>query len=62
MNQEVSAAELDFLLRSPAQTGVTSPVEFLSHQAWGGIKVGTSPSGKKNPPCPLLDCCSDAYP
>ena len=43
LNQEVSAAELDFLLRSPVQTGVTSPVEFLSHQAWGGIKVSTSP-------------------
>ncbi|XP_070335212.1 dynein axonemal heavy chain 9 isoform X1 [Odocoileus virginianus] len=42
MNQEVSAAELDFLLRSPAQTGVTSPVEFLSHQAWGGIKALSS--------------------
>ncbi|XP_070335216.1 dynein axonemal heavy chain 9 isoform X5 [Odocoileus virginianus] len=43
MNQEVSAAELDFLLRSPAQTGVTSPVEFLSHQAWGGIKLLGTP-------------------
>ncbi|XP_061247082.1 dynein axonemal heavy chain 9 isoform X2 [Bos javanicus] len=42
MNQEVRAAELDFLLRSPAQTGVTSPVEFLSHQAWGGIKALSS--------------------
>ncbi|XP_032945882.1 dynein axonemal heavy chain 9 [Rhinolophus ferrumequinum] len=42
MNQEVSAAELDFLLRSPVQTGVTSPVEFLSHQAWGGIKALSS--------------------
>lgn len=43
MNQEVGAAELDFLLRSPVQTGVTSPVEFLSHQAWGGIKVSIGP-------------------
>nr|XP_023509289.1 dynein heavy chain 9, axonemal isoform X11 [Equus caballus] len=42
MNQEVGAAELDFLLRSPVQTGVTSPVEFLSHQAWGGIKALSS--------------------
>ncbi|XP_076961290.1 dynein axonemal heavy chain 9-like [Callospermophilus lateralis] len=41
MNQEISAAELDFLLRSPAQTGTPSPVEFLSHQAWGGVKVST---------------------
>ncbi|XP_033702631.1 dynein axonemal heavy chain 9 [Tursiops truncatus] len=42
LNQEVSAAELDFLLRSPVQTDVTSPVEFLSHQAWGGIKALSS--------------------
>ncbi|XP_070251371.1 dynein axonemal heavy chain 9 isoform X5 [Myotis yumanensis] len=39
LNQAVGAAELDFLLRSPVQAGVTSPVEFLSHQAWGGIKA-----------------------
>uniref|UniRef100_A0A8D1JYJ5 Dynein axonemal heavy chain 9 n=1 Tax=Sus scrofa TaxID=9823 RepID=A0A8D1JYJ5_PIG len=42
VNQEVSAAEVDFLLRSPWQTGATSPVEFLSHQAWGGIKALSS--------------------
>nr|XP_058139450.1 dynein axonemal heavy chain 9 isoform X3 [Dasypus novemcinctus] len=42
MNQEINAAELDFLLRSPAQTGIMSPVEFLSHQAWGGIKALSS--------------------
>ncbi|XP_069339362.1 dynein axonemal heavy chain 9 [Eulemur rufifrons] len=42
MNQEVHAAELDFLLRSPVQTGTTSPVDFLSHQAWGGIKALSS--------------------
>ncbi|XP_016013564.2 dynein heavy chain 9, axonemal isoform X3 [Rousettus aegyptiacus] len=42
MNQEVNAAELNFLLRSPVQAGVTSPVEFLSHQAWGGIKALSS--------------------
>ncbi|XP_006898632.1 PREDICTED: LOW QUALITY PROTEIN: dynein heavy chain 9, axonemal [Elephantulus edwardii] len=39
MNQEVSAAELDFLFRSPAQAGLASPVEFLSDQAWGCIKA-----------------------
>nr|XP_060500991.1 dynein axonemal heavy chain 9-like [Panthera onca] len=39
---EVSVATLDFLLRSPGQTGVTSPVGFLSHQAWGGIKALSS--------------------
>ncbi|XP_057356823.1 dynein axonemal heavy chain 9 isoform X5 [Manis pentadactyla] len=42
LNQEVLPAELDFLLRSPVQTGDTSPVEFLSHQAWGGIKALSS--------------------
>ncbi|XP_032136134.1 dynein heavy chain 9, axonemal isoform X1 [Sapajus apella] len=42
MNREVNAAELDFLLRSPVQTGTTSPVEFLSHQAWGAVKVLSS--------------------
>ncbi|XP_012509385.1 PREDICTED: dynein heavy chain 9, axonemal [Propithecus coquereli] len=42
MNQEVDAAELDFLLRSPVQTGTTSPVDFLSHQAWGAIKALSS--------------------
>ncbi|XP_055450236.1 dynein axonemal heavy chain 9 [Psammomys obesus] len=41
-NQEVSAAELDFLLRAPVQTGTPSPLEFLSHQAWGGIKALSS--------------------
>lgn len=50
VNQEVSAAEVDFLLRSPWQTGATSPVEFLSHQAWGGIKVSTIRWGRS----PLL--------
>ncbi|KAM9002992.1 dynein axonemal heavy chain 9 [Sarcophilus harrisii] len=39
MNQEISAVELDFLLRYPAQSGVLSPVDFLSHQSWGGIKA-----------------------
>ncbi|XP_021550173.1 LOW QUALITY PROTEIN: dynein axonemal heavy chain 9 [Neomonachus schauinslandi] len=48
MNGEVDAAELDFLLRSPGQTGVTSPVGFLSHQAWGGIKALSSMEGFYN--------------
>ncbi|XP_059524579.1 dynein axonemal heavy chain 9 [Myotis daubentonii] len=39
LNEAVGAVELDFLLRSPVQAGVTSPVEFLSRQAWGGIKA-----------------------
>ncbi|CAD7689680.1 unnamed protein product [Nyctereutes procyonoides] len=48
MNQEIDAAELDFLLRSPGQTGVTSPVGFLSHQAWGNIKALSSMEGFYN--------------
>ncbi|KAL2297566.1 hypothetical protein Nmel_016110 [Mimus melanotis] len=39
MNKEINPAELDFLLRYPAQPGVTSPVEFLSDHSWGGIKI-----------------------
>uniref|UniRef100_A0A8C4V4J9 Dynein axonemal heavy chain 17 n=1 Tax=Falco tinnunculus TaxID=100819 RepID=A0A8C4V4J9_FALTI len=42
MNKEINAVELDFLLRYPAQTGVTSPVEFLSNHSWGGIKALSS--------------------
>ncbi|KAM5274465.1 dynein axonemal heavy chain 9 isoform 2-T2 [Ctenodactylus gundi] len=43
MNQEeVNSSELDFLLRSPMHAGISSPVEFLSHQAWGGIKALSS--------------------
>uniref|UniRef100_A0A803TCU1 Dynein axonemal heavy chain 17 n=1 Tax=Anolis carolinensis TaxID=28377 RepID=A0A803TCU1_ANOCA len=42
MNKEINAMELDFLLRYPAQPGVTSPVDFLSSQSWGGIKVALS--------------------
>ncbi|XP_075626516.1 dynein axonemal heavy chain 9 isoform X3 [Balearica regulorum gibbericeps] len=42
MNKEISTVELDFLLRYPAQTRVTSPVEFLSDHSWGGIKALSS--------------------
>ncbi|NWR90162.1 DYH9 protein, partial [Furnarius figulus] len=42
MNKEINPEELDFLLRYPAQPGVTSPVEFLSDHAWGGIKALSS--------------------
>uniref|UniRef100_A0A803TFR0 Dynein axonemal heavy chain 17 n=1 Tax=Anolis carolinensis TaxID=28377 RepID=A0A803TFR0_ANOCA len=42
MNKEINAMELDFLLRYPAQPGVTSPVDFLSSQSWGGIKALSS--------------------
>ncbi|XP_068120654.1 dynein axonemal heavy chain 9 isoform X2 [Hyperolius riggenbachi] len=39
MSKEINTAELDFLLRYPAQPGLTSPVDFLSNQSWGGIKA-----------------------
>ncbi|XP_037924668.1 dynein beta chain, ciliary isoform X3 [Hermetia illucens] len=37
MNEEISAQELDFLLRFPVKPHVTSPVDFLSNSSWGGI-------------------------
>ncbi|KAK2522528.1 hypothetical protein Q9233_010525 [Columba guinea] len=42
MSKEINTVELDFLLRYPAQTRVTSPVEFLSNHSWGGIKALSS--------------------
>ncbi|OXB61088.1 hypothetical protein ASZ78_013651 [Callipepla squamata] len=39
IKKEVSPAELDFLLRFPFKTGLTSPVDFLQPQGWGGIKA-----------------------
>jgi dynein heavy chain len=37
--KEIETKELDFLLRFPIQTGVTSPVDFLNDNSWGGIKA-----------------------
>ncbi|XP_039357485.1 dynein heavy chain 17, axonemal isoform X14 [Mauremys reevesii] len=39
MKKEVNPVELDFLLRFPFKAGLTSPVDFLQSQGWGGIKV-----------------------
>ncbi|XP_064179132.1 dynein heavy chain 9, axonemal [Anguilla rostrata] len=39
MNKEINPTELDFLLRYPAQPGLSSPVDFLSSHSWGGIKA-----------------------
>lgn len=36
--EEINSEELDFLLRFPIMSGVTSPVDFLTNQLWGGIK------------------------
>lgn len=37
MGEEITSAELDFLLRFPIKPHVTSPVDFLTNQSWGGI-------------------------
>ncbi|XP_053544923.1 dynein axonemal heavy chain 9 [Bombina bombina] len=42
MNKEINSLELDFLLRYPALPGLSSPVDFLSNQSWGGIKALSS--------------------
>nr|XP_014350009.1 PREDICTED: dynein heavy chain 9, axonemal [Latimeria chalumnae] len=42
MSKEINQVELDFLLRYPAQQGVSSPVDFLSNQSWGGVKALSS--------------------
>ena len=39
MGKKIEPTELDFLLRYPAVLNVTSPVDFLSHGSWGGIKA-----------------------
>ncbi|XP_078230912.1 dynein axonemal heavy chain 17 isoform X3 [Callithrix jacchus] len=39
MKKELNPVELDFLLRFPFKSGVVSPVDFLQHQGWGGIKA-----------------------
>lgn len=39
MNKEINSVELDFLLRFPATPNVTTPVDFLSNNSWGGIKA-----------------------
>ena len=38
MSREIDPQELDFLLRYPAVPNVVSPVDFLGHTNWGGIK------------------------
>ena len=39
MGNKIDPVELDFLLRFPAVPNVTSPVDFLSNNSWGGIKA-----------------------
>lgn len=37
ISEEITILELDFLLRFPIKPHVTSPVDFISNHAWGGI-------------------------
>ena len=37
--KEIDMEALDFLLRYPATSDTTSPVDFLNDLGWGGIKV-----------------------
>ena len=39
MAKEINPVELDFLLRFPATPNVTTPVDFMNNNSWGGIKV-----------------------
>jgi len=39
VQRQINPVELDFLLRFPSQANSTSPVDFLSNQSWGSIKV-----------------------
>ena len=38
LDKAIDPTELDFLLRFPVVPNVTSPVDFLSHNSWGGLK------------------------
>lgn len=49
MKKELNPVELEFLLRFPSKAGALSPVDFLQHQGWGGIKVGCVPSLPPSP-------------
>ena len=41
-NKEIDLKELEFLLRYPFVPNLTSPVDFLNDQSWGGIKALSS--------------------
>ncbi|KAK6645275.1 hypothetical protein RUM43_001551 [Polyplax serrata] len=38
-NEEIQPVELDFFLRFPITPHVTSPVDFLSNNSWGGVRT-----------------------
>uniref|UniRef100_A0A1I8JH23 DHC_N2 domain-containing protein n=1 Tax=Macrostomum lignano TaxID=282301 RepID=A0A1I8JH23_9PLAT len=39
LNKEIKPSELDFLLRFPIVPNLTTPVDFLTNNGWGGIKA-----------------------
>lgn len=39
ISKEIEIKELEFLLRYPVVPNLTSPVDFLNDQSWGGIKA-----------------------
>ena len=47
-SKEISAPELDFLLRFPITPNVTSPVDFLNNNSWGAIKSLSAMEDFKN--------------
>ncbi|BFZ02963.1 hypothetical protein BsWGS_06002 [Bradybaena similaris] len=42
MNKQLNPVELDFLLRFPFVPNLTTPVDFLNNNSWGGIKALSS--------------------
>jgi dynein heavy chain len=36
---DINPIELDFLLRFPFVPNLTTPVDFMNNNSWGGIKV-----------------------
>lgn len=47
-NKEIDPTELDFLLRYLVVPNAVSPVDFLSHNSWGGIKALSNLEGFRN--------------
>ncbi|XP_056152705.1 dynein axonemal heavy chain 17-like [Lampris incognitus] len=48
LKKEINPTELDFLLRFPFKAGLSSPVDFLTNQCWGGIKALSEMDGFQN--------------
>lgn len=61
MKKELNPVELDFLLRFPFKAGAVSPVDFLQHQGWGGIKVGLRPELCVEPSAQCCGCVGPSH-